>query len=292
MSRSWDQSGGRLIRELKETLRMHFKGVQTYSLEPGVDAYEVSYSLPMAAIAYGGMLFSEARQSYPVSLGFQPHVMDPSIRLTAKIQGGQALLASPRLYEVPCFEKISLLSFETSMLPTVLPTFSCEAIQLPLPQAGGVTASQLKIQRLKMTQRVTFEKFKKPATYRFPGIKTQAYRLAVFKNPLPIQRKPIPPHRFSQKNRSFFRELLAQKAKIPVLDMQLVSVYDRIFLGLYQSLTFSDEGTLVCVPKPDLDPALRKKDLQPVYLIIGKSLKAQGKTFQVILPMADLTDDS
>lgn len=291
MSGSRDKGAGRhFIDELKETLRMHFQGVATQAVPLSLDAVDISYAMPVTAETYGGVLMQQSVLDQAVSLVIQPEIQSVLCAFHTPVLGVDALVGPPGVVCVPPITAFDARMHRVPVLPAQAKVTLCPLEHILPPALAVIKGASLKFSKRPVPRPLVLQKFRKPVVMKLAGFKTTALRFAVHKNPLPIQRMPIPPHRFSAKQRRFFRELLAEKSQIPVQDVQLVGIYDRLYLGLYQSMSFAGDGTLICIPRKVVEKNMPERMQVPVYLVIGKSFKAKAMTLQAVLPMGDLDD--
>lgn len=245
------------------------------------------FPLQMTSEIYGGVLFPQQLPVYEVALPSAPPVCEPSMRFTSTIQGSHTLFQAPVCHLIPSLWDENRIVHDMPLIPHTLGHYICPVSRITLPEARIIGALQLKVKQTKLPHRIKLGKFLKPAVFHFPKFRAQSFRMGAQRNTLPIQRKPIPPHRFSPDNRRLFLDLLAKKAQVPKNAIKLVSVYDRVFLGLYQSLTQGEDGALRCIPKPPLERASQSLPQSPFYLIIGKTLTQPERFIQVVLNMED-----
>lgn len=287
MSRSWDENSRKLIHEIRETLRVAFQGVRCYPAAIAMQTPDIGFDLRIPSQPYGGVLLDPHVPVHMLDTRFISISNNLNLPFECPLHTEAAAVPNPVTQTIP-------MRWENIPLPELFPLLPRKvSVQSNLltPLRAKLPATPWTMGNLRLTtlRKLSLHNFQKPKVDRVPKLgKTTAHRFSQYKNALPILRKPIPPHRFSSENRTLFRELLAQKAKLPVFDIQLIGVYDRIYLGLYQSLSQSDDGTLYCVPKSQTDLQTSKAPLIPVYLIMGKSTQNAGQVFQTIMPMEDL----
>ncbi len=292
MSGSWDQRDRKLIDEIKDTIRLHFKGVDCGAWNTDLGTISIGLNLWVRPESYGGILFQNNLPTQTISLNVTPQINCLEMVFNPPVLGQNALLSIPTVVNIPPLHLTPTNVHQIKILPErVLAKHLQNSMAFPSFAIHGVNAAQLKMAKPNYCSPLMLEKFKKPLTYRLPTLKTNSLRFMLQKKPLPIQRKPIPPHRFSTELRQDFREALAQKAGLPVMDIQIVGVYDRIYLALFQSLSQAEDSTLLCIPKTTLDiGASKQQEYTPMYLIFGKSVKSPDKSFRAVLPMIEEKD--
>jgi hypothetical protein len=110
---------------------------------------------------------------------------------------------------------------------------------------------------------------------------------------LPIQKSPIPLHRFSTPQRQAFRQALATKYSLSGDNIQLVRVFDRIAMRRYGNLDQDAQGHLLCTPK--LAGASATTLMNPIeeaqsYLVIGLRLDTRQEV-HALLPKSLLKEE-
>ncbi len=290
MPGSWDQGSRKLIGEIRETLRQHFKGVHTAVADLEINNNWIAFHLPIDSETYGGVLIDEQAVSHPAAVLLEACSNVIEAEVDCVLHQGSALVPEAVAQAVPCnWEDAIFVRFEsTAFQDAHVITLPVEAVA-PGP-VQCIERKALSIAKAAKPTRLENDRFKRPAVKQLSRIKTQPLKFAVQAMPLPVYRKPIPPHRFSTSQRVRFKELLSQKAKLPINDIQLVSIYDRVYLGLYQSISQADDGTLMCLPKPVATKEPHLESYRPVYLIIGKSLTPPHKYIQTVMLMTDEED--
>jgi hypothetical protein len=101
----------------------------------------------------------------------------------------------------------------------------------------------------------------------------------------PIEKKPLPLHRFSLETRQRLRRLIAERHQLAPVDVQLVGIYDRISPQLYQTIVQQEDGTLKCILKSS---QRLNADAAVVYVMVGKSLRQPGRSLQMALPVNEV----
>jgi len=281
------RSGNQIWDALKETLRIHFKRILCHGIDLKMDSPTIYFTLGIQAVCYGGAIVKKRLQCIRLDMTLKPPSRCLDIMIQAELHASPVLLVPPPLVYVPILQPILPQQIHQGRLLTQrLPIMPCvvqmKQAQLQMP----IVASQLRI-RLGETHRYAIKKFKKPGVFKMTGIKPKWFKMPASKRAFPITRQAIPPHRFSKVHRELFRERLAKKAQIQGQDVQIVGVYDRIYLGLYQSISQTQEGALLCVPKLNQEAGMTAKKQESSYLVIGKSYKQPGKTFQVMITLAE-----
>lgn len=291
MSGSWDQSSRKLIGELKETLRQHFKKVQTFALPVDISAAIIDYRLETPVDIYGGSLFTQLLESRHVSLTLAPvcHLLKTEFQATVHID--QTSFTKPFTNHMPLLE--THLFKVPVMPPSWHDVFEWPVESFPLPSSIKMAPARLVLTKNIKAQPLLCKRIEKPRTAGIKSLKgAKAKQYMVSSNSLPIQRRPIPAHRFSPAHRKQFRERLAQKAQLPLIDIKLVHIFDRVFLTLYQSISQAQDGSLLCIPKLSGQMTSTSSAQTPYYLIIGSSLKNPEQSIQVVLPMDELNNDT
>jgi hypothetical protein len=290
MSRSWDKGRRNLIQEIKDTLRLQFKGAYCYAENVVPSTRQRDYALGFYPHAYGGVFFQEEVSIFTTEFEFSSvsHLQPLAFRAVTE--------AYPTRFSHVAVEDVDTTwqRYRTARLVPVLTkslsSVSHRNVMIRSIRDYTIAKRRLEITKLSSIGNLQVGKFAIPRTsHRKAAIKTRTFPMSQSKKTMPIQRKPIPPHRFSSHARTAFRELLAVKSGLPAIELQIVSVYDRVYLGLYRSLSPAEDGTLYCIPKTTLDSVTATaKELLPVYLIIGKAMKQPGKTIQAVMPMHEL----
>jgi hypothetical protein len=118
---------------------------------------------------------------------------------------------------------------------------------------------------------------------------------------LPVRKSGLPLYRLSSRQKIRFLNALSEKSQYPVDHIQLYRVYDRILIGLYQSVSVTSTGYLECIFKPELIPSqegwgqrslkrskqhLAYQNNQQYYLVVGRLVHSPSQTFQVLIPQS------
>lgn len=292
MPRSWYQGARQLIDDVRETFRLHFRQAVVHSLDVDVEAYDVAYDYEFDPESYGGVLIPQKALVLTIPLyAASAYSKRLSLAIDCPVRGETALFQEPSVLNVPCVLDIHRQLHASQMLPRTVPYQVIQGLALPWPVLCSLPSQRWLLKRHVVSAHWAIEKLKAPRVLRTPPMRSRVQLYPILKKAMPVQRKPIPPHRFPTGHRQKFRELLAARAQLSVNDMQIVGVYDRIFLGLFQSLSQREDGTLVCTPKSLAEPGLREKETVAVYLIVGKSFKVPGKVFQVVVPMSEFQNN-
>lgn len=291
MSGSRDQSNRNIIEDIRETLRLYLKGLQCTAVETRLDAYCIEYPLSQPEEIFGGVLVVDnpSIAKVPVGMTIRHQGMSLGIastyhRITPLTQGCRNFGESfTTVQDVP----VAMLP----LIPGQVQVGKCQAQLSPTGSVHAVTASQFALRGArKLSARIQVPKILKPRTYVIRRIYSKLCHFPLYQKTLPIYRKPIPPHRFSKESRALFRERLAEKYKIPEHDVQILQIYDRLFLEMYQSLSPMEDGTLTCLPKSLHQIQTATKSIaNAVYLVMGQSIKKPGTPIQVVIPMTELT---
>lgn len=292
MPGSWNQIGRSLIADIRETWRIHRGQIACYSVSPAMGCTPVYFDPALTCLDFGGVI------DPPL-----PALLRPIIRLTAAVRAILLKIEAAVAGDNLCMEYLEakilpLLPVEVA-LPQALPLFLDSAaltlppqpIAVPRPQIIG--RSELRLTRLEKATRLSAARLRPPQIRNgFARLKPETRLFPIHQKAFPVERKSVPPYRFSKAARALFRERLASRASLSEHDVQIVHVFDRIYLGLFQSISQSPDGTLSCLPKigADLRDAVTRSQV-PVYLVVGKSIQQPDKPIQVVLPMSELNND-
>lgn len=288
MPGSWNQSGRKLIHEITETCRLHFKKICCYRPDLTLRATDAEFDLFFPTNVYGGVFFQKLPTVQALSTEFPVDVKPLNMDLHCQTFGAESLMPPIEVKAIPPFTSDTI---PTCPIPLLSKAASVVACPTDIPHQGStcsIPKSQISLYATKAIKKLSLDRLKKPIVYRTPKLTGRIAKLPAQKYQLPILRKPIPPHRFSKENRAQFRELLGEKSKLPLVDIKIIGVYDRIFLGMYQSISQTEDGSLLCVPKAKTELQLLEREPVSVYLVVGQSIKTPGKSYQVVLPMKDL----
>lgn len=309
MSGSWNQSERKLIRDLRETLRLYFKGARCFPIDDlTFRVRPIFYHLPLLAETYGGVLVQQKLSCQTVPPVSIPAATSLDTAMISCIQQEPLPIAVapscpvlPISQETTTAETVALLPRNIySGTLSVAPPEPLEGIlggavePIACEKPFHIPPHQLKFHRhsLRKTKRLLIQRPEKPKIGRIAKIRATIQQMPLRRNSLPIYRKPIPFHRFSLAVRNRFRELLASKANVPPMDVKLVAIYDRMFLGIYQSLSRAEDETLLCLPKSSTELAGQQEQTAvSFYLAIGKSNQAPDKYWQAVIPMSELNHE-
>jgi hypothetical protein len=255
--------------------------------------YDVSYDYGFYPDCFGGVLIPQRAPNHAIPLYSVSAVSQKKMPMAidCRVSGEKTLFQRPRILAEPCVLDIEKYVHPTSLIPDKIPYYKVQGLAFSWPDLKILPSTQWLLKRHTSIGNWAVERIKAPHTQKTPPMRSRAQLFPILKKTMPVQRKAIPPHRFSTAHRQKFRELLAARAQLPVNDMQIVGVYDRIFLAFFQSLSQREDGTLICTPKSLAEPGMRDKETVAVYLIVGKSFRMPGKAFQVVLPMSALQDE-
>lgn len=107
---------------------------------------------------------------------------------------------------------------------------------------------------------------------------------------LPLNRLPIPAHRFPPNQRAVFRTKLAEQCTEPG-SILIRYVYDRVAQGVYQKLQPQSDGALVCRYKTDVTlDQLAHQYTEMGMVVVGQHM-ATRETVTAFIPMHDLGVD-
>ncbi len=293
MSGSRDKSYRKLIHDIKETLRIHFQGIESHSLDLGLFSFGTFYPLTPSFEIYGGVFTVSNVACHAVDLVNKTTSIAADLAMKAHANTGSMQIETPpvilpslAMFPPPQPKSLALLSEK----PTL---YQCPITGFHPHLPNRIRPSELKFKKPKTPQKLVAAKIKSPVTYGYrAAIKARALVLSASKRNLPIYRKPIPAHRFSRAHRELFREKLAKQSGLPANEIHLVNVYDRIYLGVYQSWSQTDDGLLLCTPKPLSTLTSSTKDSLSGYLVIGKSPRKPGNILQTIVTAKELLDAS
>lgn len=289
MPRSWFEAGRNVVADIKETLRLHFKHVQSYgTTDLGMDVTTVLYDFSVEINTYGGEVEGIPCISSPLPLSINSITHDLKTQIQATISGGETLDPQP----VICSEAIlSPLITITHPVPSLEKTPKTHQGQLGgfhISKVHGISGQQAQIPAPKRILSADFSKFLNPKTF---GVKNLRFRTRSWRkpgHPFPVIRRPIPPHRFAVALRNLFRDKLAERAQLKPHQVQISHVFDRVYLGLYQSIRQATDGSLILTLKQPSELKGQSHEKKSVYWVMGHPMSNPRAPIQVIIPMDEI----
>ena len=290
MSGSWNQDGGsrRLINELKAAWRMHRKQVDCQTVALDLPAIANPFVLSTKTDTFGGVMALPKATVLSPDVTFMPVVATMPPAAQPKINKISCLPSVLPVYSVKalCRAGLNIASCPVGMDKAISRVQACP--QLLKTKVFCIASAQFLLRRPVNFTRISVKCFDKAeVTHSVSLLATKIRLWQTQRAPLVIIRKPIPPHRFSQAQRNYFRMLLAQKSQLQTGDIKLAGIYDRLVLEAFQALSPLPDGSLACTPKATYVP---DETLPPqlVYIVMGRSLLNPNQVFQVLVPMTEL----
>lgn len=286
MPRSWIQSLSRRVG------RLLWRRVAQTSVAPvHIVALTRTESLALSfkTAAYGGIFWMSLPVVHALTLANQV-----SCRLL-QTQWPDMGRAAPVDFPPP---QVSLGSFPTGVLKTAShrlhTVLNTQLAMVPMPTlhtdyaVRHLSIPPLPAPPLAKETKVPPLKFKPKHFASSCKFKTLAAKRPLAKTNFPVVRRPVQLQNYPTAMRRAFRIRLAEKTGILAGDIKITGVYDRLYLGIFQTLSHGDAGELICVPRPLQQIPNSAVATVPMYLVVGHAIDKPNQLLQVVIPMPDL----
>lgn len=285
MPRSWFQT---LSGRLKRWFWGFAIGGQATSVTVALDCSSHPLPLHLKAHTFGGVFWTHP----PTVQRLGAQISTQTQQITT--QWPHVGCTFPVAFAAP---RVTLGTFDTGHVAALVSTLPTQLVsslghQVP-PILPGAQSQQWLIPHLPPTPR--------PSSLSVPPLKfrvgkgavscrlrTKTQKRSAEKFNLPILRKPTRFESYPLAMRKAFRSQLAQKAGLPPSEVTVKGIYDRLYLGLFQTLSHGQAGELVCSLRPVAQIPNTAVATVPMYLVVGHKTQQPGQLLQVVVPMSDI----